>query len=100
MGGNGNSASLIAVNSEDDSNEPTNWIESIIEGETSGRQISVLNKEGCDWAVSVVINNTVAEEQEWQMRASRLKDEGKTSITIKYWIEDTYGEIVREPTKT
>ena len=85
MGGNGNSASLITVNSEDDSNEPTNWIESIIEGETSGRQISVLNKEGCDWAVSVVINNTVAEEQ----RASKLKGEGKINITIKYWIEDT-----------
>ena len=49
------------VNSEDDSNEPTNWIESIIEGETSGRQISVLNKEGCDWAVSNIGLKTLRE---------------------------------------
>lgn len=49
----------------------------------------------CDWKISVVINNSATDDPEWQIRASKLSGEGKANITIKHWIEDSYGNIAK-----
>ena len=86
--------SLERINPYAYSNDPNNWAESILGG-TPGQENSVSIISGCDWKLSIVINNTVSDDPEWQIRASKLEGEGKANITIKHWVEDHNKNIVK-----
>jgi len=86
--------SLERIDINKNSNDPSNWAESILGG-TPGQENSVSFISGCDWMVSIIINNTVSDDPEWQIRASKLEGDGKANITIKHWVEDHDGDIIK-----
>jgi hypothetical protein len=86
--------SLERIDINENSNDPNNWAESILGG-TPGQENSVSFISGCDWQLSIIINNTVSDDPEWQIRASKLEGEGKANLTIKHWVEDHEGSIVK-----
>jgi len=86
--------SLERVDIDKNSNDPNNWAESI-SGGTPGRENSVSFVSGCDWQLSIIINSTVSDDPEWQIRASKLEGDGKANLTIKHWIEDHEGNTVK-----
>ena len=86
--------SLERVNINGYSNDPNNWEKSILGG-TPGQENSVSFVSGCDWIISIIINSTVSNDPEWQIRASKLEGEGKANITIKHWVENYDGSIVK-----
>lgn len=47
----------------------------------------------CDWTVLVVLNRTVFEDPEFQIRVLKLKGDGKANLTVDKWIEDSKGNI-------
>jgi hypothetical protein len=62
---------------------------------TAGKENFVAGA-GCDWMLLVVINSTVLEDPEWQIRALKMEGDGKANLTIRHWIEDYDGNIVKE----
>jgi hypothetical protein len=86
--------SLERIDINGNSNNPNNWAESA-SGGTPGRENSVSFISGCDWMLSVIINNTVSDDPEWQIRASKLEGDGKANITIKHWVEDHNGNTAK-----
>jgi len=86
--------SLERIDINENSNDPNNWAESSLGG-TPGQENSVSFVSGCDWMLSVIINNTVSDDPEWQIRASKLEGDGKANLTIKHWIEDYEGNTVK-----
>ncbi|MBD3164804.1 hypothetical protein GF323_06415 [Candidatus Woesearchaeota archaeon] len=87
--------SLERVDLDGYSSDPSNWAESPAGG-TPGKENSCRAKQECDWELIAIIENKAGEDIEWQIRASKLKGEGKANITIKHWIEDSYGTAVRD----
>jgi hypothetical protein len=86
--------SLERIDINGNSNDPNNWAESILGG-TPGQENSVSFISGCDWMLSIIINSTVSDDPEWQIRALKLEGEGKANLTIKHWVEDHSGNIVK-----
>jgi len=93
-GGNDNGKSLERISIEESSTDPDNWAESI-SGGTPGSINSVATSSGCDWRISAIMNSSVSYDPQWQIRASKLSGDGKANITIKHWVEDSYGEVVK-----
>lgn len=49
--------------------------------------------EDCDWAALVILNGTVFENPEFQIKVLKLKGEGKANLTVDKWIEDSRGNL-------
>jgi len=52
-----------------------------------------IQTNNCDWTISVILNGTVFEDPEFQIRVLKLNGEGKANLTIDKWIEDSRGNI-------
>ncbi|MBR9691253.1 lamin tail domain-containing protein [Candidatus Woesearchaeota archaeon] len=87
--------SLERVDIRGYSSSPENWAESSAGG-SPGEENSVSLSNGCDWMVEIVINESASDDPEWQIKAFKINGEGKANITIQHWIEDSYGEVVKE----
>jgi hypothetical protein len=86
--------SIERIDMEDYSSDPDNWAESV-NGGTPGKENSVTEKEGCDWQLEIVMNESISEKPKWQIRAEKKKGEGKANMTIQHWIEDSLGRRVK-----
>jgi len=86
-GGDNNDKSICRI-----PDETGIWKECVASGGKSNGK----NNQDCDWMVSFVINNSVSEDPEWQIRANKIEGDGKANLTIKHWIENAFGEIIKE----
>ena len=60
---------------------------------TPGLDNSGSSTSGCDWTISIILNGTVFEDPEFQVRVSKIKGEGKISFTVDKWIESSNGSV-------
>jgi len=83
-GGYGNGKSLCKIDNI--------WQEC---SKTPGLSNSYTNQipNNCDWAIKVILNRTVFEDPEFQIRVIKLEGEGKANLTVDKWIEDSRGNI-------
>ena len=54
------------------------------------------NFAGCDWSVNLVLNGTVFTDISFKTKVIKIKGEGKANLSVKTWIEDSSGKIVKE----
>ncbi|GAJ15338.1 unnamed protein product, partial [marine sediment metagenome] len=84
--------SLERVDINGYSSDPDNWAESI-EGGTPGQENSVSVSGGCDWTLQIILNGSVFEDPEFQIKVVKLKGEERANLTVEKWIEDSTGNI-------
>jgi hypothetical protein len=53
------------------------------------------NEDSCDWTILIILNRTVFEDPEFQVKLLKLTGEGKANLTVDKWIEDSKGNIVK-----
>jgi len=56
---------------------------------------SNLAVNNCDWSILVILNGTVFEDPEFQIKLVKLEGEGKANLTVDKWIEDSKGNVVK-----
>jgi len=91
----GEDHSLERVSRKEKASDPLNWKESVLGG-TPGKENSVSQNDTCDWELSLLMNESVSLDPSWKFKASRIEGEGKVNFSIKHWVEDSKGKIVKE----
>ncbi len=84
--------SLERIDPEGYSSDPANWQKNL--GGSPGRANSILSS--CDWKLEAVVNNLTGKDIEWQIRAQKIKGKEKASMTIEHWIEDSFGNRIKD----
>lgn len=61
----------------------------------SSNSFSEQDENNCDWTIFIILNRTVFEDPEFQVKVLKLTGEGKANLTVDKWIEDSRGNIVK-----